>query len=81
MCFCIDEINKRLQSEYEDPKATLDIATWGGVLKRGVKIRIFYHKKHRNGQLSMKLEQRVIQPIYCPFCGDKLIKTTEECIQ
>lgn len=34
MCYCIEEINKRLQSEYEDPNATLDLAHWGGVRKQ-----------------------------------------------
>lgn len=73
MCYCIDEITKSLRAEYGDPTAVLDTATWGGQPKV-IKIRLFYRKRHRNGALAMKTEQRLIYPQFCPFCGNEILK-------
>lgn len=76
MCQCIDTVNKRIQNEYEDSDATLDIAHWGGHIRKVVKIRFFYRRK-RNGVLNRKIEQKLITPTFCPFCGERLIDDNE----
>lgn len=74
MCTCIDTITKRLQNETDDSFAALDVASWGGVDGKKIKIRAFYRKKTRGGNLTKKIYQKLIPPIYCPFCGENLTK-------
>lgn len=70
-------ITKRLQNEMDDSLAVLDVASWGGVTEKRIKIRAFYHKKTRGGNNTKKIYQKLIPPEYCPFCGEKLIKTED----
>lgn len=63
-------------------KWTIPLRYWmwhpgGGVTEKRIKIRAFYHKKTRGGNNTKKIYQKLIPPEYCPFCGEKLIKTED----
>lgn len=80
MCNCIEELNKTLREEYNDPEAKIKVNysftnNLFIVLPTGLLFQ--YRKRKKDNSFYDKKTSINITPTFCPFCGKKYLEIKE----
>lgn len=77
MCNCIKELNAELRRQYCDPEAELNTTlSFGEGGTEYPTIQASVRTKTVAGQLSLHTRQKLVIPVFCPFCGTRYKKET-----